>query len=431
MQSSLLSLACAIFVRTSALHARSEPHPLVDWYADRINGTQHDLSPAEVEWAIKRLRERPGEIVAAMSCDGPDGLKGDVACSPDYVRMYDVVRKTSSNPCFASIKHGFLCEGPKYDQWQQENAEHIQSWANTILSAKLTPGGGILFLGNSYIGSLYQDFVCQMRHRLRKWEVTLMKEIYRNRTVSGYVHPSEDSFDHYPLVERYYGVDPSDGFMRDGLTYTPEISVATLDNGARIFSAYNAHHLFGGEAALQTLMDHLGVDLSRLDAIILGDINPLDWARLYLFPKGYTGEMWVWNKHRFFDYFQKQRFRGQLLLWTSFMEFASTQELRNTSVYDYGIDILRDPAFGENSPVPCSVFECDQSREQHQCIPGMAASVGAAIAQKLGGMPGAARSVIAVPSDDTLRSGAAPSWRAAHWPHAGAALMLLWASSRR
>lgn len=291
--------------------------------------------------------------------------------------------------CNRSIKTDYRCNGDKYHKWQQSNIRKLNEWRNkarTIL--KKAAGGQVLYIGNSFVGTLYQDLLCQFHSEIVKWEVTEYRQIYQRLTVSGNPIPAETTFDHYPLVEKRWGFDFTDGVFRDGVAYIPEISKATFSNGAVIAAGYNARFLFEGFTGLDRLMEHLNLRMDKLKMIVFNGVNDDTWARDYAFERTYSGDISPLLKRGLYEYLNARGFHGHVMIWSNFL--FPPQEVKAPTMVAFNkfkIRSVDDPdLYLNNVTTICNVPVCDDARREHQCVPGVSGQVNGEMGRILRGI---------------------------------------------
>lgn len=292
-----------------------------------------------------------------------------------------------SNPSF---RYNHVCMGEKYNLWLRTNAADLESWKNTVKASSVQLKGGILLLGNSHTGEVYEALLDSLADNIQKFEVTEFQHKYykkmNDKNKNNALHaecknpmpyPDEPTLDEYPLVERRFGIDQTDSRPLENVTYTLEYSRTTLKNRAKISTAFNTRLLYAGENGLDKIIAHLNVDLSQLDAIVIGRFNDLWWERSCF---SNHKDPVIWEDHNLIKALYKRGFRGRVMLWGMFG--GKSPEMPQEKVLP--ISVIPDPIHTYRNIAVCSAgTQCGDVPYDHQCIPGIPNAVAAMLSTNL------------------------------------------------
>merc|ERR1719420_406649 len=116
-----------------------------------------------------------------------------------------------------SLRHNHVCSGAKYDEWLKTNAADVKSWTDKIKAFSPQLKRGVLFLGNSHTGEVYEALLDSLADNIKKFEVTEFKNVYYREDHS-LPYPDELTLDNYPLVEKIFAVDNTNGLPLANVT---------------------------------------------------------------------------------------------------------------------------------------------------------------------------------------------------------------------
>lgn len=167
-------------------------------------------------------------------------------------------------------RHGYNCTNSVHyarfvEQW---GPRIMQNWDAIRTASELghldelvPPNMTVLFVGNSHVGQLAMGFWCLVRATIVEWWATDLDGGCMAR-----FGPPED-LGHECRDDPVIG---NCGF---------KLARATLNNGARLLVAVNHPLLFLGAWGYQRALDVLGLTMSELNIMVIGDWNNLVWAK--------------------------------------------------------------------------------------------------------------------------------------------------------
>ena len=152
-------------------------------------------------------------------------------------------------PACAAIRFSYGCSGDAYDKWKRENAARYWSM---FRAAREPLHREIMFIGNSHTGQLAEAFLCAHRQSIVAWSGTDL--------ATGCLSPRSL-------------LDPPCSGNRECGVY---LAQAQLETGVRIHTVINHPYMYQDAAGMRAILHALAI--SRLDAIVIGNVNTLAWA---------------------------------------------------------------------------------------------------------------------------------------------------------
>eukprot|EP00746_Dinoflagellata_sp_MGD_P014837 gnl/MRDRNA2_/MRDRNA2_132703_c0_seq1.p1 gnl/MRDRNA2_/MRDRNA2_132703_c0~~gnl/MRDRNA2_/MRDRNA2_132703_c0_seq1.p1 ORF type:complete len:395 (+),score=38.87 gnl/MRDRNA2_/MRDRNA2_132703_c0_seq1:119-1186(+) len=242
-----------------------------------------------------------------------------------------------------AIRSNYVCTGPKYEKWLSDHAIEQDAIASSVMSSPTKKN--ILFIGNSHIRELAETLLC-----LQSDHITDFHAIHGNCL---------KKHDYKMECNGHNGCNT-------------DLAKASFGDGSMVYIAVNHPWLFRGAKGMAKALDHLAIDLSTIDTIVLGAWNQWDQG---VFKDGdyyrracgeATGDRFLgpWTTEDFLSYVESQRFRGRVQLAGMFGKF--TLSIPNKS---FPFEVRQLHALKNIDDKLCGISGCGPT-PGHQCIPG-------------------------------------------------------------